>query len=413
MPFVQFLVNNARWVAGGFLLTFFSSFGQTFFIALSAGDIRAEYGLSHGGFGLLYMVATLASALTLPHLGKIVDRYSVASVVALTAPMLAVACVGMAYSRSLLMLAVVIYGLRLFGQGMMTHIAMTAMGKWFAAQRGRAVSFSAIGINFGEAMFPYVFVLVAAAVGWRNSWIWSAMALLFVAFPAIFALMRVEREPQSVAIREDVPPVRDWTRGEVIRDPLFYILLTGVMAPSFIGTTIFFHQVYLVELRGWSQEAFAASFVLLSTMTVSFSLLCGVLIDRFSAIRVLPFFLLPLAAACFALSSIEAQYGAFVFMALLGVSYGFSSTLFGAVWPEAYGTRHLGAIRSGIVAVMVLMSALGPGVSGALIDAGVSYPGQIFVFGLYCLFGCGALFIASHRLRARLAGTLAIGDAPV
>jgi MFS family permease len=162
MPFLHFLRDNARWVAGGFLLTFFSSFGQTFFISLSAGEIRAEYDLSHGGFGTLYMLATLASAATLPQLGKIVDRISVASTVLLAAPVLAVACILMAWSRSLMLLLLAVYLLRLFGQGMFTHIAMTAMGRWFAAQRGRAISLTAIGVNLGEAVFPVSFVGVAA-----------------------------------------------------------------------------------------------------------------------------------------------------------------------------------------------------------------------------------------------------------
>jgi sugar phosphate permease len=401
MSFIRFLVENARWIAGGFLLTFFSSFGQTFFISLSADGIRSEYGLSHGGFGTLYMGATLASALTLPQLGKIVDHFSVSRVVLLTAPMLAIACVLMAWSNALILLVVTIYGLRLFGQGMMTHIAMTAMGKWFAAQRGRAVSVSAIGINFGEALFPLVFVVAAGTIGWRNSWLAAAVVLLLVALPAIYALMRVEREPQSVVTRKDAPAAYNWTRGEVLRDPVFYLLLIGVMAPPFIGTTIFFHQIYLVELRGWHRETFAASFVVMSSMTVIFSLVCGALIDRFSAVRVLPTFLIPLSVACFALAASDAIWAPFVFMGLLGVSYGFSTTLFGALWPEVYGTAHLGSIRSFIVAVMVFMTAVGPGLTGLLIDLGVSYPGQIFVMGLYCLMASVVLFAVSRRLQAR------------
>jgi len=409
MSFIRFLVENARWIAGGFLLTFFSSFGQTFFISLSADGIHSEYGLSDGGFGFLYMGATLASALTLPQLGRVVDHFSVRHVLFMTAPMLALACVSMAVSDTLVVLALTIYGLRLFGQGMMTHIAMTAMGKWFAAQRGRAVSVSAIGVNFGEAMFPLAFVMTAGAIGWRNSWLVAAGILLVLALPAIYALMRVEREPQSAVKRHDRPDVRDWTRGEVLRDPIFYVLLVGVLAPPFIGTTIFFHQIYLVELRGWSREAFAASFIAMSIMTVVFSLVCGALIDRFTAVKLLPAFLIPLSVACIVLAVSDAVWAPFVFMGLLGVSYGFSNTLFGAVWPEVYGTAHLGSIRSLIVAVMVFMTALGPGVSGTLIDFGVSYPGQIFVMGLYCIGASAVLFVASRRLQARDAAAVAHG----
>ncbi|MBC7283051.1 MFS transporter [Hoeflea sp.] len=401
MPILHFLRDNARWIAGGFLLTFFSSFGQTYFISLSAGDIRAEYGLSHGGFGTLYMIATLASAATLPQIGKVIDRISVSATVLLAAPILALACVLMAWSTSLVLLVLAIYLLRLFGQGMFSHIAFTAMGRWFAAQRGRAVSLSAIGVNVGEALFPISFVGVAALIGWRGSWLLAAAVLMLVALPAIYALLKVERTPQSVAVDPNVPAAREWTRGEVVRDPLFWAALMGVLAPPFIGTTVFFHQVYLSELRGWEPSVFAASFAIMSAMTILFALIAGQLIDRFSAIRILPSFLVPLSLSCFVLASTDAAWGAYAFMALMGVSYGFSSTLFGALWPELYGTKHLGGIRSLIVAFMVFATAMGPGLTGALIDWGVSYPGQIAAMGVYCVVMIGIMTLVSRRALLR------------
>lgn len=405
MPVIHFLRDNARWVAGGFLLTLFSSFGQTYFISLSAGDIRAEYGLSHGGFGTIYMVATLASAATLPQLGKVIDRISVASTVLLSVPILALACVLMAWSRSLALLVLSIYLLRLFGQGMFTHIAMTAMGRWFAAQRGRAVSLATIGVNFGEALFPISFVGVAALVGWRGSWLLAAGVLVLVALPLIYGLLKAERTPQSVVTDPNRPVDREWTRGEVIRDPLFWAAMSGVLAPAFIGTTVFFHQVYLSELRGWDPSVFAASFAIMSAMTIIFALVAGQLIDRFSAIRVLPAFLVPLALSCFVLASTEAPWGAYAFMALMGVSYGISSTLFGALWPELYGTRYLGGIRSLIVAFMVFATAMGPGLTGAMIDAGVSYPGQIAAMGVYSALVTGVMILVSRKALGRRAET--------
>jgi len=142
---ISFLRNNARWLFGGFLLAFFSSFGQTFFISLSGGAIREEYGLSNGDWGLLYMVATLGSALTLPFLGRIVDHITVAKTILIITPALALAVFAMGLSQSIILLVVILYCLRLFGQGMMTHTSMTAMGRWYSANRGRAVSIAVIG----------------------------------------------------------------------------------------------------------------------------------------------------------------------------------------------------------------------------------------------------------------------------
>ncbi|WP_157015446.1 MFS transporter [Mesorhizobium xinjiangense] len=410
MQFFIFIRDNARWLAGGFLLTFFSSFGQTFFISLSAGDIRAEYGLSHGGFGAVYMLATLASALTLPKLGQIVDRHSAQKVAMFIIPMLALATVMMSISHHIALLAVTLYLLRLFGQGMMTQNAFTAMGRWFSAQRGRAVSITTLGHNAGEAVFPLLFVLVAGWVGWRNSWLVAAAVLVVIALPVVASLIAIERAPRSTDPVSSKPAVRDWTRSEVLHDPIFYLLLLGVVAPGFIGTTIFFHQVYLVELRGWSMEMFATSFSFMAVMTITFVLISGHLIDRFSAISLLPVFLVPLGASCLILANFDAQWSAFVFMGLMGVSYGFSSTLFGALWPEIYGLKNLDSVRAVTVAILVFATAAGPGLTGALIDLGVAYDAQIAVMGLYCFAMVFLMTYVTARVKARVLPAPGLSD---
>jgi MFS family permease len=401
MPFLRFLRDNARWLAGGLLLTFFSTVGQTVFISLSAGHIRSEYGLSNGGWGTVYMIGTLASAFTLPYLGPIVDRFSVRRIVPFVASMLALAAALMAFSSHVAMLVLTVYLLRLFGQGMMPHTAYTATARWFSAQRGRALSLVILGHNAGDAVFTTVFVALAAAIGWRNGWLVAAGVVLLVAMPAVTLLVRVDRSPSASDPKPRVVDARDWSRAEVLRDPIFYLAMAGVMAPGFIVTVALFHQVHLVELRGWSLEVFASGFILWAVVNSTFTLISGRLIDRFSGVALLPFVLLPLGLACFVLGSIEAQWCVFAFMALMGVSNGLSSTLFGAIWPEIYGVKHLGAVRSLVVSASVLASAAGPGITGFLIDKGVDYPGQIIAMGAYCIAASGVLLYVSIRVRAR------------
>ncbi|WP_082491050.1 MFS transporter [Aureimonas sp. Leaf454] len=395
----QFLADNARWLVGGFLLTFFSSFGQTFFISLSNAGIRQSYGLSHGEFGGLYMLATLGSALTLPFLGRVLDRYRTITVAVGTMIMLALATVFMGLSASIPALVLSLYLLRLFGQGMMTQTALTATGRWFSANRGRAVSLVTLGQQTGEALLPFLFVIVAGAIGWRASWFTGTGALLLVALPVVTLLLRRDRVPQNDPATVHRLPVRHWTLSEVLRDPKFYLISAGVLAPPFVATTIFFHQVYLTELRGWPLTLFAGGFAVMSAANVAFTLFAGWLIDRTSAARVLPLFLLPLAAACFVAAFVTAPWAIFVFMALMGVSNGFSSTLSGAMWPELYGTAHLGAIRSVVVATMVFASAAGPGLTGYLIDAGMDYGLQLATMGLYAVVAAVGMWIVSVRIR--------------
>ena len=397
-----FLRDNARWISGGFLLTFFSSFGQTFFIGLSGGELRAKFDLSDGEFGLLYMTATLASAATLPALGRTLDSMPGWKVARFVIPALAGACLLIAFAPILWLVLLALYLLRLFGQGMMTHIALTETGRWFAASRGRAMSLVVPGHQAGEALFPVTFAIIAATLGWQMAWIGGAAFLMLVALPLILWLFSVERVPSSA--ENDAAPTRtarDWTRAEVLRDPFFYMLLFCVLAPPFIGTTIFFHQDYFVDLRGYDPLAFAAAFPVMAANTVTFALICGGLIDRFGALGILPYFLLPLAVASLAAGLVTPVWGVYVFMILLGVSYGFTSTLAGALWPELYGLKHLGAVRSVIVAAMVFSTALGPGITGALIDMGVGLPVQMLWMAGWCIVASLMLAAMTPALRRR------------
>ena len=397
---MAFLTANARWIAGGFLFAFFSSFGQTFFISIWSAEIRAEFELSHGGFGGIYMAATLASAATLPFIGKIIDATTIRRFGAGVMVALAAFAVLMALAPGLWWLAVAIYGLRLFGQGLMTHTGQTAMGRWFAAGRGRAVSLATVGHQAGEALLPTVAVTLGFALGWRQTWLLFAVLIVGVALPAISWLTARERSPRSEA-GDAIVEGRQWTREEVLRDPLFWALTGGIMLPPFTGTSIFFHQDYLIALNGWRPEFYYGAFAVMAATTTVFALLTGVAVDRFGATRLLPVFFVPLGVACLLLGSLTQEWAAVAFMFWLGVSYGISSTLFGALWPEVYGTKHLGAVRSVIVAMMVFFTAAGPGLTGLLIDWGVPFPTQLLVIGAYCFAVALPMLLVSRRLERR------------
>ncbi|MFN6997037.1 MAG: MFS transporter, partial [Aquincola tertiaricarbonis] len=154
MNVLAFLRENARWLALGFLLLFFGAVGQTYFLAMSVGDLRRELGLSHSAFSGLYMAATLISAFTLPHLGGLLDRHAPHRVVACVVPMLALAAAALALSTHWAAVFLALIGLRLFGQGLMAQTAFNVLGRWFAAERGRAVSIATLGFNGGQALLP-------------------------------------------------------------------------------------------------------------------------------------------------------------------------------------------------------------------------------------------------------------------
>ncbi len=398
-----FIKSNFRWVAGGFMLTYFSSFGQTYFISASVAEWQAAFGLSHGEFGRLYMFATLASAACLPFVGKLVDVVPPHRMIAVVIPVLAGAAALAGYASSVAVLVTAIFLLRLFGQGMMTHIALTATGRWFVAERGRAVSLVVLGHQGAEATIPIALTALMIAYGYRTGWIVAATALLVIGLPFAYWCYRKPRVPhgQKSTEKSKLANVRSWSRREVLRDPVFWVLLIGVLAPPFIGTTIFYHQNYLTTFYEWPPQLFASSLIIMAATTIVFALLCGAVIDRFGSRTVLPFLLLPLSGACFVLANSGSEVALVAVMVLTGISYGMSSTLFGSLWPEIYGVEHLGAVRSVTISAAVLATAAGPGLTGTLIDRGINLPTQFSFLGLYCLLGTAAVTLAAGMLRRR------------
>lgn len=399
---IAFLRENSRWIGGGFLLTFFSSFGQTFFIGLSGEELRAKFDLTDGEFGGIYMIATIGSALTLPFLGRVLDHMPGWKVARFVIPALAGACLLIAFAPNMLFLILAIYLLRLFGQGMMTHTAYTEIGRWFVANRGRATSLIVPGHQTGEALLPIAFTIIAVTMGWQAGWVIASALLMLFAWPTLLKLWRHERAPQSVDPNAgDARLGPDKTVAEVAADPIFYALLTGVLAPPFIGTTIFFHQDYLIELRGYNSLAFAGAFPVMALTTVTFSLVSGQMIDRFGAIRLLPFYLIPLCLASLAVGVLTPLWGIYAFMLLVGLSYGFTSTLIGALWPEVYGIRNLGSVRAIAVAASVAATAIGPGLTGYLIDQGIALPRQMIYMSGWCAAACIVLAFVAPMITKR------------
>ena len=404
MSTLTFLQRNLRWLAAGFTLCFASSFGQTYFIALFGAQYRDAFGLSDGAFGGLYTLATLASGAAILWLGKTADRFPPHRLGPAVVCGLALSALAVALAPNVLVLGLAFFGLRLFGQGMCSHVAMTAIARWYDAQRGRAVSIAALGFPVGEALYPALAVALALMIGWRETWVAAAVFLLVVIAPAAFALAR-RPPPESSAEAGTATPRRaareSWTCAQVLRDPLFYALLVGLLAAPMAITGVLFHQARLVETKGWSMALFAAGYPAYAAGAIGASLALGWLIDRFGARRMLPVIAPVLALGCATLAWGEAEAAIFIGMALMGAAGGASMAMAGAIYAELYGLDHLGAIRSVTVAGMVFSTAAAPGLMGALMDAGVAIETLVLMLAGYGAAAAIGLIPVSRILCAR------------
>jgi len=391
MPLIAFLVQNARWLLAGFALTFASSFGQTFFISIYAGDIRAEFGLSNGQWGGLYALATTASAAVMVFAGSVTDRFRVRWIAPVLFVFLGAAALTMSQVTAVWALGLTLFFLRLLGQGMMGHTAMVAMGRWFVATRGRAVSVAGLGVALGEAALPVAFVALLGFFDWRFLWAGAGLALILFA-PVLMGLLSQERTPQSFGGDAGSLGLRGrmWTRKDVLRHPVFWALLPTILGPAAWNTAFFFHQVHLAEVKGWSHLTLVTLFPAFTVTAVGAMVLAGQLVDRIGSPRLAKLYLLPFAMGYFVIAATQSPLAMAVGMILMGVSAGFHATLMTTLWAELYGTANLGAIRAMLGAVMVLGTAIGPGLTGALMDQGLSFPQQSY--------GVAAYFVAAALL---------------
>lgn len=398
-PLGRFLSDNAPWLSAGFCMTLASSFGQTFFISIFAGEIRAEFGLSHGAWGQAYTIGTLASAATMMALGPLADRMRLRKLASIVMVGLACFCLGMAALPGAWALPVLIWGLRFCGQGMLTQIPAVAVGRWFRANRGRAMAVVFLGVSVGQALFPFAFVSVMAASDWRTAWALAAVIPL-LAVPPMLALLRNERQPRSELASEGQAGMlgRHWTRREALGHWLFWLTFPGFLAQPIFSTALAFQQVHLTDIKGWSLAGFAALFSVMTVANIVGLMLGGWAIDRYGAVRVVPLMLAPSAAGYALLGWAPGLEAAALAMALVGLTTGVVSAIGGAYWPEVYGTRNLGAIRAMATAVMVFATALGPGVTGYLIDAGVDFRDQLIGMTALALLASASLAYAMWRV---------------
>ena len=384
---LSFLAENRRWLATGILLALGACLGHTWFIALFAGEIRAEFGLSDGQWGLIYTAATLSSAALLFGRGGWADTVPLSRLAPMVAIAFAGAAVLMALGQTIWTLGIAVFLLPFCGQGMFSHIQQTAMARWFITTRGRAMAIANLGYTTGQILLPLPAVLLMGWIGWRMSWLVVAAILLMFILPLLVVLLRQDRAPQgSTGGMIGAPGLggQHWRRREALRHWLFWALVPLMLTPGYVGTVVFFHQVHVAEIKGWTLIAMAPAYPAWALSEVAAAFVAGWAADRFGPARLLPLTVLPMGVGIALIGMGETPLAWITGIGLIGVTQGMTNTVWGTLLPATYGTNHIGSVRAVAAAVLVVSTALGPGMGGVIIDAGISVPQQAGAMALWC-----------------------------
>ena len=385
----------------GFIFTFFSSFGQSFFLGIFNTSIRETLSITHGQFGSIYASATLCSSLLLIWVGKKIDDINIFRFAIYVTLLLSFSCFFFSKISSIVFLFIAIFLMRFSGQGMMSHTATTTVSRYFTKSRGRALSICWFGLSSAEFILPVLMVFLLSLTTWQN--IWTVIALLILIFLPItsFLLVRtVKLDTRESTEGEEFKEenIKQWKRIEVIKDYKFYIVSMNMLAMPWIATGVFVYQSFITESKNWGPFVIAQSFMSYSVFSVITLLISGFLIDKFTSRKLLIFMNIPLFLSTFVIIYFDAQFTAFIFLGLIGISNGLANVLGSSTWAEVYGVKHIGSIKALTTALMVFSTAFGTALFGILIDIGFSIENIAIISALYILISFILLFLVRKKL---------------
>ena len=385
----------------GFIFTFFSSFGQSFFLGLFNSSIRDALSITHGQFGSIYASATLLSSIILVWFGKKIDDINILKFSYIVIILLAFSCFFFSKISSIYILFFAILFMRFSGQGMMSHTASTTISRFFTKSRGKALSTSWFGLSTSEFILPVLIIYLLTIYEWRHIWIKiSLIVILFLPIASFILVKNLNLESRETEQEKNKPSkkIKDWKRIEVLKDYRFYIISANMLAMPWIATGTFVYQSFILESKNWGPYVIAQSFMVYSLMSVVTLFISGFLIDKFTSRKILIYMNIPLLLATLVIIYYDDPFTAFIFLGLIGISNGFANVLGSSTWAEIYGVKHIGSIKALTTALMVFSTAFGTALFGILIDSGFSIEEIAIISGIYISLSLIMLFIIRSKL---------------
>jgi len=383
-----------------FIFTFFSSFGQSFFLGLFNSSIRDALSITHGQFGSIYASATLLSSIVLVWIGKKIDDVNILKFASYVIIFLSASCFIFSKISSVIFLFVGIFLMRLAGQGLSSHTATTTISRFFEKNRGRALSTGWLGLSLAEFIMPVLIVFLLTFIEWRDIWVSISILVILVLPVATFLLVKdVKLDTREESkIEENYKEIKQWKRIEVLKDYRFYIICMTMLAMPWIATGSFVYQSFISSSKEWGPYVIAQSFMAYSILSVITLFISGFLIDKFSSRKLLIYMNIPLLFGTIVLYYFDASLSSFVFFGLVGVTNGLANVLGSSTWAEIYGVKYIGSIKALTTALMVFSTAFGTALFGFLIDIGFSIEDIAVVSGTYIFGSIILLYLVKNKL---------------
>jgi predicted MFS family arabinose efflux permease len=392
---------NFKVILFGFIFTFFSSFGQSFFLGLFNSSIREALSITHGQFGSIYASATLLSSFILVWIGKKIDDINILRFASYVILLLAISCFLFSKISSIIFLFFSIFLMRLSGQGLMSHTATTTISRYFEKSRGKALSTTWLGLSLAEFILPLLIVFLLSVIEWRNIWLLISILVILVLPFISYSLVKnvdLDSREKSKNKTNKKKKIKQWKRIEVLKDYRFYIICLNMLAMPWIATGTFVYQSFISNSKDWGPYIIAQSFMVYSILSVVTLFFSGFLIDKFSSRKLLIYMNIPLFFSTLVLFYFNNPASSFVFLGLIGISNGLANVLGSATWAEIYGVKYIGSIKALTTALMVFSTAFGTALFGLLIDKKFTIEQIALISAFYIIIAIILLFFVKNKL---------------
>ena len=385
----------------GFIFTFFSSFGQSFFIGLFNNSIRNELSITYGQFGSIYASATLLSGFILIWFGKKIDDINISKFALLVILLLSFSSFFFSTVSTVVLLFIAIFLMRFSGQGMMSHTASTTVSRYFTKSRGKALSIIWFGLSSAEFILPVLIIYLLSSYDWKVVWKSISIIVLFILPIVSYFLLKdinLDSRENDRSNKYKDKNIKNWKRTEVLKDYRFYIVCANMLAMPWIATGTFVYQSYILSSKNWGQYIIAQSFMVYSILSVITLIISGILIDKFTSRKLIIYMNIPLLISVFIIIFFDQPFISFIFLGLIGVSNGLANVLGSSTWAEIYGVKHIGSIKALTTALMVFATAFGTALFGFLIDRGFSIEQIAIISAIYISISLISLFFVRGKL---------------
>ena len=391
---------NKKVIVFGFIFTFFSSFGQSFFLGLFNAPIRNELGITHGQFGNIYATATIFSSVLLIWVGKKIDEYQIIYYSFFVIILLFLSSLFFSFINSIYFLALGIFLMRFSGQGLMSHTSTTTISRFFERSRGKALSTIWFGLSTAEFILPVLVTYLFVIYSWR--FVWQGVAILIILLLPFVVLNTIKKIKLDSREKDLNPPksfkIKSWRRIDVIKDYRFYIISLNMLAMPWIATGVFVYQSFITDSKMWNIYTIPKAFMVYSIASIITLFFSGFLVDKFTSRKLIPTMNIPLLLAMFVLFYYQGEISAFIFLGLVGISNGLANVLGSSTWAEIYGVKFIGSIKALTTAFMVFSTAFGTAVFGLLIDIGFSVENIALIASVYILISLVLLLLIMKNL---------------